>query len=239
MGLRSFYRLIPLWIPLALAVSGPSYGQVWQSLSMVEQEAESFLKATLGTKMPNYESHVTVNKIDNRLRLPQCDKPLTYRLHDKSLRASNVTLRALCEGQITWSFYLTAKVAYEGPVLVAAMDIARYQTLSETDVKIENRRITNISGNHLSGKHLAVGQQTTRALRAGDTIKASNLSAPQVIAKGDHVTVTAVSDGISVSTAGTAMGNGRVGEQIRVQNNKTERVIKARVTAAGQVQVRL
>ena len=239
MGLRSFSRYIPLCIPLALGVSAPSYGQPWQSLAMVEQEAKSFLKGTLGTKLPNYESHVTINKIDKRLRLPQCDKPLTYRLHDKSLRASNVTLRALCEGQITWSFYLTAKVVYEGPVLVAAMDIARYKTLTETDIRIEKRRITNISGNHLSGKQLALGQQTTRALRAGDTIKASNLTAPQVIAKGDHVTVTAISDGISVSTAGTAMGKGRVGEQIRVQNNKTERVIKARVTGAGQVQVSL
>jgi flagellar basal body P-ring formation protein FlgA len=234
MGLRSFYRTIALW----LSLTSLCYGQ-WQPITAVKTGAQFYLTETLKANYPHYKSTVTVNNIDSRLKLLACDKPLTYQLHDKSLRASNVTIKAQCLGQVQWSFYLTARVALEGEVLVASRDLARHETLNESDVRLEFRTINTASHSTLTTIKSAIGQQTKKPIRANELIKSSNLTAPQVIQRGDLVTITALSNGISVATAGTAMANGKVGEQIRVQNNRTDRVIKARVSAAGQVQISL
>jgi len=234
MGLRSFYRTIALW----LALTSLCYGQ-WQPIPEVKTGAQFYLNKTLNAKYPHYKSTVSVNQIDPRLKLPACDKALTYQLHDKSLRASNVTIKAQCQGQVQWSFYLTAKVSLEGKVLVASRDLARHETLKASDLQLEFRTINTAAYGSLTAMDSALGKQTKKPIRANELIKSSSLTAPRVIRKGDLVTVTALTGGISVATAGTAMANGKVGEQIRVQNNRTDRVIKARITAAGQVQISL
>ncbi|MGH1371949.1 MAG: flagellar basal body P-ring formation chaperone FlgA [Cellvibrionaceae bacterium] len=233
MGLRSFSRIISLWICL----TGLSYGQSWQPLSSIELDAKNYLEQQLSNRYPSQKISVSINAIDPRLKLTLCDKALTYHLHEKSLRASNVTLKSQCRGEKPWSFYLTAKVTRKGKVVVANRDLARFETLNESDVRVDYRAISSANGNTLSSTRSVVGLQTKKAIRAGDLISSSHLTPPQVVIKGDQVTVTAFSQGISVATAGTAMSNGKVGEQIRVQNNNTDRIIKARVTGAGQVQV--
>ncbi len=235
MGLRSFSRIITLW----LCLTGVSYGQSWHPLASVTTDAENYLQQQLRARYPEQKINVAVNAIDPRLKLPLCDKALTYQLHDQSLRASNVTLKSQCSGQKPWSFYLTAKVTRKAKVVIAGRDLARFEILAESDVRLDYRIIRSANGNHLSSTHSVAGLQTKKAIRAGDLITSSQLTPPQVILKGDQVTVTAFSNGISVATAGTAMSNGKVGEQIRVQNNHTDRIIKARITSAGQVQVAL
>lgn len=208
-------------------------------MTEVQQQATNFLSTAMQQRFPDYKTTISVNSIDQRLRLPQCDNSLTYALHEQSLRASNVTVKAQCSGLKPWSFYLTAKVTHNGTVLVANRDLARHETLSSDDVRLETRKISNVNGNNLSQIASALGLQTKKALRAGDIIKSTNLTAAQVIAKGDRVTITATSQGISVAATGTAITHGKVGEQIRVQNDRTERIIKAKVVAAGQVEIHL
>ncbi len=235
MGLRSFSHIITLWILLI----GVSYGQSWQPLAPVKSDAESYLQKQLDNRYPEQKIDVLVSPIDPRLKLPLCDKALTYQLHKQSLGASNVTLKTQCRGQHPWSFYLTAKVTRKGKVVVANRDLGRAEKLTESDVRLEYRAIRSATGATLSSTHSAVGLETKKAIRSGDLITHSSLTPPRVVNKGDQVTVTALSRGISVATAGTAMSNGKVGEQINVQNNRTDRIIKARVTGAGQVQVLL
>ncbi len=235
MGVRSFYRTITLW----LALVSSCYGQNWHSMEDVKVQATNFLNSSIQQRFPDYKTTVSVNSIDQQLRLSKCDNPLTYALHERSLRASNVTVKAQCTGLKPWSFYLTAKVTHEGTVLVANRDLARHDIITNADVRLDTRKIAGMTGNNLSQVASALGQQTKKAVRAGEIIRSSNLTAAEVVSKGDHVTITATSQGISVAAAGTAMTNGKVGEQIRVQNDRTERIVKARVVAAGQVEIHL
>ncbi len=205
----------------------------------VKVQAAAFLNNSIQQRFQDYKTTVSVNSIDQQLRLSKCDNPLTYALHEQSLRASNVTVKAQCTGSKPWSFYLTAKVSLEGTVLVANRDLARHETISNADVRLEMRKVSSMSGNTLSQVTSALGLQTKRAVRAGEVLRSSNLTAAKVVSKGDQVTITATSQGISVAAAGTAMANGKVGEQIRVQNDRTERIVKARVVAAGQVEIHL
>jgi flagella basal body P-ring formation protein FlgA len=62
------------------------------------------------------------------------------------------------------------------------------------------------------------------------------LDAPLVIKRGDTVSMEANIGGITVKTSGTAISDGRIGQQIRVKNNQSARVINAKVIGSGQVQ---
>lgn len=235
MKLRYCAYLFCLWIPLA----GASGAGQWQDLSAVPAAAEDYLAQVLQESFPEDQIRIQVAAIDHRLRLAACDKPLTYDTHSKQLSASNVTLRVICEGSSPWSFYLTSSVERLRPILVASRNIGRGDTLSAADFSLELREVSSLGNNTLSDPARAIGQQTRRPISQGDSIRLTSLTSPRVVEKGDAVTVKAITGDISVLTTGIAMSSGKVGEQIRVQNQKSERIIKARVTGRGQVEISL
>jgi flagella basal body P-ring formation protein FlgA len=76
-----------------------------------------------------------------------------------------------------------------------------------------------------------------RQLNAGVPITGDILSQPVLIKRGEAVTITAEGDGLSVKMPGVAMSDGRRGEQIRIKNNNSAKIVDAQVTDAGQVTV--
>lgn len=233
MHLRYCVYLFCLWLPLVAAAEVSQ----WQDLSGVPAAAERYLTGVLRESFPGDQTQIRIAAIDPRLRLTACDKPLTYDTHSKQLGASNVTLRVVCPGSSPWSFYLSSTVERLRPILVASRNLGRGDTLTEADLTLEQRDVSTLGNNTLSDPARAIGQQTRRPISQGDSIRLTLLTPPRVIEKGDAVSIKATAGGISVLSTGIAMTGGKVGEQIRVQNQKSERVIKARVTGQGQVEV--
>lgn len=64
-----------------------------------------------------------------------------------------------------------------------------------------------------------------------------HLEQAEVVRKGDHVVIIARSGSLSVRMPGEALSKGGLSEQIRVRNLNSKRVVKARVTGPGQVEV--
>jgi flagella basal body P-ring formation protein FlgA len=61
----------------------------------------------------------------------------------------------------------------------------------------------------------------------------------EAIRKGDQVVITARSGTVSVRMPGEALSDGVIGKQISVRNQRSNRVIRARVVGPGQVEVAL
>jgi flagella basal body P-ring formation protein FlgA len=59
------------------------------------------------------------------------------------------------------------------------------------------------------------------------------------VSKGDQVVISARNSGLNVRMPGEALSNGAPGEQIRVRNLGSHRIIKARISGPGQVEVDL
>ena len=57
--------------------------------------------------------------------------------------------------------------------------------------------------------------------------------------KGDQVVINARSGTLTVRMPGEALSDGGLSEQVRVKNLNSKRVIKARITGPGQVEVAL
>jgi len=232
MNLRSFYCLSALWISLL----APAYAGDWHDMQALQEELKIHLTSTLSNESSGQIS-VQVSPVGANLRLAQCDKPLTFRQQGNPVNASNVTVKVVCSGLREWSLYASAKIKRVQPIIIANRSLNRGALLEADDLRIEERDISSLGYGYISGMGDAIGKQLRRPLRPGDPVRASALEAPQVISKGDQLVVTAQNGNLKVVVPGIALSNGKLGQQIRVQNNHSERIFRAKVVSAGHVQV--
>ncbi|MFN4295534.1 MAG: flagellar basal body P-ring formation chaperone FlgA [Brevundimonas sp.] len=79
-----------------------------------------------------------------------------------------------------------------------------------------------------------IGLSARRALRAGTPVQSRDLTAPQVIARGDMVQVAFISGGVNLTITGRAARNAAMGEALVVTNIESGRAIDAVAVGPGQ-----
>jgi flagella basal body P-ring formation protein FlgA len=81
------------------------------------------------------------------------------------------------------------------------------------------------------------GMEALRALPAGAIVRATDLIRPQLVRRGEPVTIALRDRGLSITTAGRALASGAAGDFVRVVNLSTNRTIDGVVEASGLVRV--
>ena len=115
----------------------------------------------------------------------------------------------------------------------------RESIIGEADVGLVEHDVSALNRGYLVSTELVIGRKLTRAMPAGMPLVPNNLQLAESIRKGDQVVISARSGGVAVRMPGQALSNGVIGEQINVRNLGSKRVIRARVTGPGQVEVAL
>ena len=204
---------------------------------------QGFLEFTvedyLATTQTPGRYEILVNQLDPRLRMPMCDKELTATLESPAQPIGRVTVKVRCEGSSPWTVFVPAQVKLFRDVVVVSRPLKRGGIIGYEDVILRERDISLINQGYLTAVDQAVGQRLTRPMVSDQVITLVNLEQAEVIRKGDQVVISASSGGLNVKMPGEALSNGGMSEQIRVKNLNSNRVIKARVTAPGQVEVAL
>lgn len=148
-----------------------------------------------------------------------------------------MTVRIRCDGNSPWTVFVPAQVKLFRDVVVVARPLKRTAVIGPEDVALRERDISQISQGYLTEIDQAIGQKVVRPLVIDQVITQVHIEQAELIRKGDHVVITARSGTLSVRMPGEALTNGGLNEQIRVKNLNSKRVVKARVIAAGQVEV--
>ena len=204
---------------------------------------QGFLEFTvedyLATTQTPGRYEIQVNQLDPRLRMPMCDKELTATLESPAQPIGRVTVKVRCEGASPWTVFVPAQVKLFRDVVVVARPLKRTGIIDFEDVVLRERDISQISQGYLTSLDQAIGQRLTRPVVTDQVITLVHLEQAEVIRKGDQVVISASSGALQVKMPGEALSNGGMSEQIRVKNLNSNRVIKARVTAPGQVEVAL
>lgn len=202
---------------------------------------QGFLEFTvedyLATSQTEGRYEIQVNQLDPRLRMPMCDKELTASLESPAKPLGRVTVKVRCEGSSPWTVFVPAQVRLFRDVVTTARPLRRTGIVEPQDVVLRERDISAISQGYLTSLDQAIGQRLTRPMVADQVVTLVHLEQAEVIRKGDQVVITARSGTLSVRMPGEALANGGMAEQIRVKNLNSQRVIKAQVTAPGQVEV--
>jgi len=132
-------------------------------------------------------------------------------------------------------FLSTGAFASTVRIVVPAHNIARGDTIGETDLTY-----ATVDGNALmSGVVTAMdelkGMQARRVLAAGNPVRTDDVRRPVVVTKGQTVTMSFAAPGVDLSAMGRAMSEGGVGDTVTIQNPASYRMISATVTAPGTV----
>jgi len=175
---------------------------------------------------------VRVEPLDARLREPRCTKPLQLSLEGRQA-LGRVSVRVRCAAP-NWTLLLPAQVQIHAKVLAASRPLKRGERLMPADFYPVERDIGTLQKGFLTDIRAIENQQLTRTLSAGQVLLASHLKAAQLVARGEQVQILWHSSGIQVQMSGEALSGGSLGQQIRVRNLASQRVVRARVSAPGQ-----
>ncbi|MNE08036.1 flagellar basal body P-ring biosynthesis protein FlgA [compost metagenome] len=202
---------------------------------------QGFLEFTvedyLATTQTEGRYEIQVNQLDPRLRMPLCDKELTASLESPAQPLGRVTVRVRCDGSGPWTVFVPAQVRLFRNVVVSTRPMKRESVLGEQDVALRERDVGLLKQGYLTALDQALGQKLVRSTVIDQVLGPVHLEQAEVIRKGDHVVITARSGTLSVRMPGEALSKGSTSEQIRVRNLNSKRVVKARVTGPGQVEV--
>ncbi|MGK6356707.1 flagellar basal body P-ring formation chaperone FlgA [Sphingomonas sp. DT-207] len=130
---------------------------------------------------------------------------------------------------------LGAGVAEDVPVAVLAHPVEKGTRLEAADFAVEPRALASARG-ALRAED-AAGMEASRRLAAGAIVRRSDVMQPQLVRRGEPVTIRIVSGSLVITTGGRALGSGGQGEMVRVVANATSRTLDGIVDGSGTVRV--
>ena len=120
-------------------------------------------------------------------------------------------------------------------IVVPARDIARGDTISESDLTYVFAEPANVLPGTVTNMDSLVGMQTRRVLRGGESVRVDDVRRPILVTKGSTVTMVFEAPGVVLTATGKAMSEGGLGESVTVLNPVSYRQITAVVSGQGTV----
>ncbi|AJP72218.1 flagellar basal body P-ring formation chaperone FlgA [Sphingomonas hengshuiensis] len=120
---------------------------------------------------------------------------------------------------------------------VAVLDhaIAKGERIERGDFAMEARPLAAARG-ALTIED-AAGMEAVRNLSAGAIVRRGDVIRPQLVRRGEPVTIRIVQGRLSITASGRALGGGAEGEMVRVVVNATSRTLDAMVEGSGTVRI--
>ncbi|MFV3305821.1 flagellar basal body P-ring formation chaperone FlgA [Pseudomonas sp. NY15181] len=182
---------------------------------------------------------IEVARIDPRLRLVQCDKDLTQALESPAQPVGRVTVRVRCDGSSPWTVFVPATVKLFRQVVVTTQPLKRDHVIDAADISVVERDVGPLTQGYLTDPQRVIGLKLKRATVNDQVLAPVFLEQAEAIRKGDQVVIRARTSAINVVMPGEALSDGVPGQQIRVRNLRSQRIVKARVVEPGAVEVSL
>lgn len=201
--------------------------------SIIQQTAADHIKHSF-TPSDFGSVNITAATLDSRLRFPTCSSPLVATTPGKQTLSGNVTVLVRCNSE-DWQLYVPVNVQQTLPQVIATTHLGRGALLSAANIKvamIENRFQRGVS---FTDPQQIIGSKVKHTVKAGDVIQANDIC---LVCRNDSVLIRASQTGLAIVTTGKALSDGAIGDEIRVQNSKSRRIIDGVITAVGEVSVK-
>jgi flagella basal body P-ring formation protein FlgA len=123
----------------------------------------------------------------------------------------------------------------EIPTVIRAF--SRGEIVRDGDIEMQRRPKAELTADVLKNSAAVIGHAARRDLRAGQPIRITELMKPELVGRGDTVTLTFDSPGVLLSLRAKAMESGTEGDVIQVLNPQSKRTVQATVEGPGHVVV--
>jgi flagellar basal body P-ring formation protein FlgA len=140
-------------------------------------------------------------------------------------------------GERQASLRVTGQVLEIREVAVLGRALNRGEAVTAADITVERRPREATPADAQGAQAAFVGQVAQRGLSAGAILRSGDLAPPDVVMRGDAVTIVFDAPGLNLSLRGQANENGRLGAAITVTNPVSKKVLSATVIGPGRVSV--
>ncbi|WP_194437052.1 flagellar basal body P-ring formation chaperone FlgA [Vibrio fluminensis] len=171
--------------------------------------------------------------IDNRIFATDCPAPLAVSSKSTSTKANNITVLVECS-QDNWRIYVPVRLVRTGPQVSLITPLNRGQIISAQDVTTTMVDLQRLRRQGFSSINAVIGAKVKKNLRVGEIIEQRDIC---IVCRNDIVTIKAEKSGMVITTKGVALSDGSHGEQIKVKNSKSNRIIDGKVTDISEVTV--
>lgn len=122
-------------------------------------------------------------------------------------------------------------------VAVLARGLNRGEPVREGDVVMERRPRDAVAGDAQGSATAILGEVAQHPLPAGTALRVSDTAPPELVARGENVTIVYETASVSLSMRGLANEGGRMGAVVNVVNVASKKVLQATVVGPGRVSV--
>ncbi|EKO3557325.1 MULTISPECIES: flagellar basal body P-ring formation chaperone FlgA [Vibrio] len=203
-----------------------------EQIEQIQRAAESHVINTVDKPIGG-ELVVNAANIDPRIFATDCPNELQTSSSSHSGSASNITVLVECPAD-NWRIYVPVRLTMTVPMVTALNALSRGQTITQNDITLSMVDLLRFRRQGFSSQDMVIGAKTKRNLQLGDVINRNDIC---VVCRNESVLIRAVSNGMNITTRGTALSDGNLGEQIKVKNDRSNRIIDAQVSGMGEVTV--
>ncbi|MGY5449775.1 flagellar basal body P-ring formation chaperone FlgA [Agarivorans sp. MS3-6] len=200
----------------------------------LEKEAVDFVYSQMAHN-DSQKIELTANQLDERVTLAKCPSGYSYSLANGEVRR-NTSVLVSCSDQSNWRLYIPVRMQVLLAAVVASGPIQEGAALSASQVYLKFLPENRLRGSYFTQAEPLIGAKLRRSIRKDQIITGRDIC---IVCKGDAVTISANMGGLVVTTQGTALSNGSIGDTIKVRNNQSQRLVTGRVKALGLVDVKL
>ena len=211
----------------------------WSSASQIETQIEQFIKQVeykrLQSIYPNARIEIGIQNKAALSYLPECDHDVIID-NQRPEAVSRTTYSLECRNP-NWKSYVpvTQEIFIEG--IKAIAPIQRGGAITPQNTGIGEVNLNTIRGHLYTSSNPPYGLMASRNIRINTFLTDQLTELPDLVKKGSNVLITAQSGAISVKMNGTALEDGVMGQQIRVQNVSSGRIVYGKVVSDSEVLV--
>ncbi len=122
-------------------------------------------------------------------------------------------------------------------VAVLTRNLNRGEPVREGDVVLERRPRESVAPDAQGSATTILGEVAQNTLTAGTVLRVTDTAPPDLVARGENVTIVYETPSISLSMRGLSNDSGRMGAVVNVVNVASKKVLQATVIGPGRVSV--
>ncbi|MGF1773986.1 flagellar basal body P-ring formation protein FlgA [Vibrio wakamikoensis] len=203
-----------------------------EQIENIQKAAQAHVLETIEQPLGG-EIVATPGRIDSRIHATDCPSPLETSSSTTRNTSSNVTVLVECL-EDNWRIYVPVRMSISMPLVTAIRPLSRGSLVEAHDVTMTMVDKNRARRGGFSDMNSVVGAKLKRNVKLGDVIERNDVC---VVCRNEKVVIRAVKGEMTISTRGTALSDGSHGDQVRVKNDKSQRIIEGIVTGVAEITV--
>mgnify|MGYP000005837046 CR=1 FL=1 len=209
-----------------------SYSSNESALVQVQNFAEQHV-LDITPISPNGELSVNAAQLDSRIKVSTCPSGLEASSPTRKSNSANVTVLVKCSEE-DWQVYVPVRTTLLLPFVVASSSLSKGQLLSEASLGIKLIEQRSYRREGFTDTQFLIGAKLKRNIQEGQVIERRDIC---TVCRNEKVVIKAIKEGMTISTKGTALSDAALGEQVKVKNDKSQRIIEGIVTDVAEITV--